>query len=452
MTPAEQAANLYIRQKVIAPLSKRASIPNPTFRGANLEIQSLELPEVVLEGGAGTGKTVAILFRLHNLAKQYPGARILIVRKTRESMNETVLATFEQDVLGNGSELIPQGQRNSRHSYNYPNGSQILVAGLQSSGTDTRNRIMSASYDVCYVCECSELLESEWNKLTTRLRNGRIPWQGIIGDLNPDAPSHWLYTREARGTLKILHSTHKDNPYLHDGTDWTKQGKDYINKLSHLTGIERLRLFEGKRGSPMGVIYGDVFDTSVDGNVTELAEYDPENETVLWFCDDGYAGEYDEELQQFTAQSHPRVFLLAQIRADGKICIFEESFKVKTLPENHIKYVEELKYPEPFRCVVDKSAVDLIGRLRLKYNVSQQAIVDVEEGIKMVRSYLAPDENGVRKLLIHPRCRFTIFEFQSYKRDDKGKIVKEYDHSQDSIRYGLSVVGTLTQPNFRTLG
>lgn len=443
LTNRERATNLYIRDKVIQPISKRTNIANPIFRGASLEVQTLELPEVVLEGAAGSGKTLAILYKLHQLALNNPGARILIVRKTRESMNESVLATFEQDVLGESSELIPKGQRNARHSYNYPNGAQIIIAGLQTASQDQRERIMSSSYDVCFVCECSELSESDWNRITSRLRNGKMDYQGILGDLNPTTPSHWLYVREAHGKVKILQSYHKDNPALFDGNDWTPKGKAYINKLSNLTGLDRVRLFEGRRGSAQGVIYSDVWqDGALDGNVTEAAEYVPEmrfdavkqkeidvTSSLYWFCDDGYVGSYDEELQQFTAQSHPRVILLAQVRDDGKVCIFEESFKVQTLPERHIKMVEELGYAEPFKCVVDKSAVDLIARLNERYNAMQQKIVDVEEGIKLVRSYVAADENGVRKLLVHPRCRFTRFEFASYKRDEKGKILKEHDHA-----------------------
>ena len=454
LTNRERATNLYIRDRVIQPISKRTNIASPVFRGALLELQTLELPELIIEGGAGTGKTFAILYRLHQIASNNPGVRILMVRKTRESMNESVLAVFEQDVLGESSSLIPKGQRNARHSYNYPNGSQIIVMGLQSSGADNRARIMSSSYDIIYICEINELTESEYNKLLTRLRNGKIEWQGLIADLNPDAPSHWLYVREAHGKLKLLQTTHKDNPALYGGNDWTSKGREYIRKLSNLTGLERIRLFEGKRGSAQGVIFSDSWsDGAEGGNVTERAEYDPNNpESVWWLVDDGYAGHYDEELQQFTAQSHPRVFLLTQIRNDGTVCVFEESYKVQTLPERHIREVESLGYPEPFRCVVDKSAVDLIGRLNEKYNAVNQKIVDVEEGIKLLRSYIAPDENGVRKFLVHPRCRFLRFEFASYKNDEKGKPLREYDHGVSSARYGLSVIATQPKPNFRTLG
>jgi hypothetical protein len=339
-------------------------------------------------------------------------------------------------VLGEDNPIIPKGQRNARHSYTYPNGAQILVAGLQASGVDQRQKIMSSSFDAVYVCESGELLETEWNKLTTRLRNGKMSTQFIWGDMNPDVPSHWIYTREAHGTLKILQGYHTDNPYLYDGVNWTEAGKAYMTKLSNLTGIDRIRLFEGKRGSTQGSVFGEVWLDAPDGNVTERAEYEEGNGPVYFFVDDGYAGQYDEQLQQFTPNSHPRVFLLAQVKHDGTICIFEESYKVQMLPERQIKLVEELGYPEPFRCVVDKSAVDLIGRLNEKYNATNQKIVDVEEGIKLLRNLIAPDENGIRRFLVHPRCRFLRFEFLSYKRDEKGKRIEQNDH-------GCLVAGTM---------
>ena len=52
--------------------------------------------EVVVAGPSGTGKTLACLWKCAILADQYPGARILIIRKTRRSMTESVLKEADE--------------------------------------------------------------------------------------------------------------------------------------------------------------------------------------------------------------------------------------------------------------------------------------------------------------------------------------------------------------------
>jgi phage terminase large subunit len=113
--------------------------------------------------------------------------RALIVRKTRTSLTESALVTFEDKVLPEHSRLTEGAQRRLRQSYSYPNGSNIVVGGLDDS-----QRVMSTEYDMIYVMEAIEATENDWENLTTRLRNGVMPYQQIIADTNPDAPTHWL--------------------------------------------------------------------------------------------------------------------------------------------------------------------------------------------------------------------------------------------------------------------
>src|SRR5574341_380357 len=70
------------------------------LRGNNLAIQTMTDPEILLCGAAGTGKTLAILIKIHRAMWRYPGARALIVRKVRSDLAQTTLVTFERDVLG----------------------------------------------------------------------------------------------------------------------------------------------------------------------------------------------------------------------------------------------------------------------------------------------------------------------------------------------------------------
>jgi hypothetical protein len=185
-----------------------------------------------------------------------------------------------------------------------------------------------------------------------------------------------------------------------------------------------------------GCIFDCWLDGPPDGNVTDAAEYQADAESeIIWAVDDGYAGQVDATTGHFTPDSHPRVFLLAQIKADGHIDIFCEDYAVKVLSAPHIQRILELPYPEPDYAVVDSSAAELRGMLHEMGIGTYGKPDDVEESIKVTQRMLAPDENGWRRIRVHPRCVRLRREMGMYRRDETGKIVKKHDHGVDALRY-----------------
>src|SRR5665213_974513 len=106
------------------------------FRGGNAQIISSRAEEVIVSGPAGTGKTRAALTKLHKAAIDNPGMRAAIVRKTRESLTQSALVTYENKVLSRGwyQKIAAGCQRRVRQSYRYPNGSEIVVGGIDKPG------------------------------------------------------------------------------------------------------------------------------------------------------------------------------------------------------------------------------------------------------------------------------------------------------------------------------
>ncbi|HLS00652.1 MAG TPA: hypothetical protein VK054_01520, partial [Beutenbergiaceae bacterium] len=92
-----------------------------------LDLLKFKGPEIMLAGPAGTGKSRASLEKIHLCAERYPGMRALIVRKTRVSLTQTGLVTFEDHVLPEGHPVLQGAQRSHRSTYQYPNGSEIVV-------------------------------------------------------------------------------------------------------------------------------------------------------------------------------------------------------------------------------------------------------------------------------------------------------------------------------------
>ena len=188
--------------------------------GAARELFACQAPEVLVSGPAGTGKSLACLLKIHLLASEVAGLRAMLLRKTRESMTESVLVTFEERVLPPGHPVLATGgQRRMRQSYRYPNGSVVVVAGLDKPG-----KIMSTEFDAVYAQEAVELTEDAWEAVTTRLRNGKLPYQQLMADTNPDKPRHWLKQRCDAGRTVFLESRHEDNPMLWGGRTGRRPG------------------------------------------------------------------------------------------------------------------------------------------------------------------------------------------------------------------------------------
>lgn len=228
--------------------------------GAAVEALRCHDPEVLLDGPAGTGKSLAWLNKMLILCDKYPGSRHAMIRKTRKSLTETALWTWEEEVLPPHHPMRSPAKREQRASYHHPNGSTVVVAGL-----DDPQKIMSSQFDFIYIQEATECEEEEVDMVTTRLRNGKMPYQQLAMDCNPGPPRHWLKRRFEREQTTRFASVHKDNPrwWDHEKEAWTPEGERYLATLMNLPPMLRKRLFEGVWAAAEGAIY-DCFDTEED--------------------------------------------------------------------------------------------------------------------------------------------------------------------------------------------
>lgn len=290
--------------------------------------QSGEAPaEVVLKGPAGTGKSRAALEYLNWVASSYGGARLLMVRKTRRSLTESGMVTFERAVLHPAQAVEWQA---TKQRYAYPNSSVLAVAGLDKPG-----KVMSSEWDIIYVQEANEIGEGDWEACTTRLRNGVVPWQQMLGDRNPDAPHHWLRLRELAGRVTLLESRHVDNPLLWDrgARMWTQQGAAYLAKLSELTGVRRKRLFLGLDAAAEGTVYEDVWQP--DELVLPRARYcrGGRNPSSL-MGDCGIDPTWPRYLGIDWGYQNPAVLKWYARMPDGELLVYREIYTTRTIVED----------------------------------------------------------------------------------------------------------------------
>jgi phage terminase large subunit len=420
-------------------------------RGTALAAWSDRSPELLLSGPAGTGKSRACLEKLHACALRFPGMRGLIVRKTRESLNESALVTYEEQVLPTGSPIAAGARRNTRSSYRYPNGSEIIVGGLKQSGRDQKQKIMSTEYDIAYVQEAIELTEEEWENITTRLRNGVMPFQQIIGDTNPDSPTHWIKQREKKGRLKVYESTHEENPryFAADGTP-TEQGKAYIAKLDALTGVRYERLRKGKWVQAEGVVY-----PGWDRNVHLIDRFPiPASWRRVRSIDFGYTNPF---VCQWWAIDH-----------DNRMYLDREIYRTRRTVKVHARQIREVDAGAAISyTVADHDAEDraTLRECKIPTLAARKAILP---GVNAVTERLKVAGDGKPRLFVFrdslveadellmeaKRPLSTVDEFDSYvwPKGQDGKALKEVpvddnNHGMDAMRYAVMSVDRRQAPD-----
>ena len=393
--------------------------------------------EVILSGPAGTGKSRGCLEYVHHLLLTTPRARALMVRKTLTALTASGLVTYREKVRPElDGVLFFGGSKQEPAAFRYPNGARFVVGGL-----DKPEKVMSTEYDLIYPQEATELVEDEWEKLTTRLRNGVLPFQQIVGDCNPDAPTHWIKKRAERGALTLLESRHRDNPAV---------TPDYLATLDALTGVRRLRLRDGLWAAAEGLVY-DGWDR--ERHIVPAADV-----SRAWpryvSIDFGYTNPF---VAQWWAED-----------PDGRLLLYREIYRSQRLVEDHARDMLRLMgarrerdgivwagEPRPRAVICDHDAED---RATLERHLGLPTVAahkSVSDGIQAVAGRLRLAGDGRPRLAVMRGCtvetdpiladrkapQSTAEEVESYVWDTsagrrKGEEpLKRDDHGMDAMRY-----------------
>lgn len=383
-------------------------------RGGARELLLASDPDILIVGPAGTGKTLAACYKVHLSLLKYPNSRALMCRKVLEDLKSGMLTTYINGVQPHMAGVKEfGGNRFYPAEFRYPNGSVMLVVGLDKPG-----KVMSAEFDMILVNEGTEIESDEaWQKLKSRLRNGKMPFQQIIADANPSYPQHWLNQRCNDGRTRRIISVHKDNPAYWDAkrNDWTPLGKQYVlTTLGDLTGVERDRLLEGKWVLAEGLVY-PTFDTAM------IRAEDVHGWRTVMGCDIG--------------STNPTAILTGHVAGDERLHISHEVYRRDLSSDDIIDLITtEADRCKPEAIYIDPSAKGVIKSLTDKGYKARTAKNDVLEGVRQVKSVLK------RGFSIDSSCTETIREFGEYAYPKKStlptdKPEKDHDHAMDALRY-----------------
>ncbi len=383
------------------------------LRGETRKFFSFHGPQSILAGPSDTGKTYASLLLLHLCCLRYPESQHVMARKTYASIGSSCAQTFNRIVAGAGVKVIGQ---DTPRLYNYPNGAQVWVAGL-----DNPEKALSSERDTIYVNQAEQLSMNDWEMLSSRCtgRGAVVRYPRLYGDCNPSGSLHWIRGKAKDGALAMFKAKHEDNPTLYDRQGLVLPGaQPRLDALSKLTGVRRKRLFEGVWATAEGAVY-DNFDAAVHVIVRPRWEF-----KQFYLCqDEGYV--------------NPAVVLLVGEDSDKRWHVCKEFYEAGKLEESVVRHA--LMWWREHKCVldaVDAAAAGLIASLR---SVGVNAVAGkghVEDGCNAIRDRLTVQKDGRPRLTFDPSCVNCVNEFESYVFKAGSDVpVKEHDHTSDALRY-----------------
>jgi PBSX family phage terminase large subunit len=253
-------------------------------------------------------------------------------------------------------------------------------------------------------------------------KNARVLW-----DTNPDYPDHPVKRqyidrsgeRLSNGKLHIQswHFELEDNPFL---------PSDYVEQLKASTppGMWYDRRIKGLWVAAEGLVY-EHFDRET--HVVEPFEI-PADWKKVRAIDLGY--------------ENPFVMLWGALDPDGRLYIYREHYKSKTLIRDHVDEIERKSGDERYGFTVSDHDAQERAELHSQGLRTRPAQKDVSIGIQKVAERLVEQGDGHPRLYIMRNCENTIRELQKYRwqpaaedKPAKEEPMKVDDHTADALRY-----------------
>lgn len=413
--------------------------------------------EVVISGPAGTGKTRAILEWIH-MRCSTERIRVLIVRKTLESLKTSAVVTYTEQVLDDFD-----GKLSARDGVSYFGGNNIKPAQFTYhatgsviilGGMDRPSKVLSTEYDLIYCNECTELTLYEWEILGGRIDRPSMddsrPRSLLLGDCNPNAPQHWVKVRAAKKLLRLWPTTHRHNPAMWDSRlrQWTLAGRRYLDRLRRYTGVRRMRFLNGVWAAAEGQVY-DNFDPGV--HVVPRHEVEDRLQDAVYFgtADWGW--------------TNPGVLQVWALDGDSRLYLVAEYYRTKRLLEGWwlpraLQLSDHYGFDDWF---CDPSEPGNIATFQMAGLNAVGAPNMVVDGIKLVQDRLDVQPDGLPRLFILEDADLEVdedlldqgrptsaeAEFAAYvwaENKQTGQLkdvpVDDNNHALDCVRYACLVV------------
>lgn len=426
-------------------------------------------------GGFGNGKTSAMTVKALSIAKDYPGANILMARSTYPKLNDTMRKTFVDFCPSDWIKSFPMS-KNSDNTCTLVNETKFNFRYIaQRSSTEdggSTSNLLSATYDLAVIdqLEDPEIIYKDFIDILGRMR-GSTTYRGADTTMPRSGP-RWIFVsaNPTRNWVykEIVQPYHR---YLKDGTISEKllclrdrqtgapilgpDGKvvllievvegstyenahvldaDFIQTLeSAYTGQMKDRFLKGEWVAYEGLVYPDFsFGTHVvrhDRIMMHMADQIRSGVRLKWI--EGY---------DFGIQA-PSCYLLAFTDLAGNIFVVDGFYQPEMTIEWQARQIRDIRHkwavsyqnfiqadPDIFRRksgdskTVGKSVSDMFfgEDNRLLFSRGNN---DIQNGITKVRSYLSPRPYHLHPidgspnapyLYVSEQLSYVIDEFSAY--------------------------------------
>lgn len=384
-----------------------------------LEFINSTAREVLYSGGFGSGKSVALCYKLIMRASQQ-GTREALVRKTLPALKRSTLKTLlEGD--GKMPPILPANAyvwNKNEGCINIKNGGQIMIFSL-----DTPEKCLSQNLSGVAIDEATELSESDYDLVKSRIRVAAIKYHipQIYSCCNPASPSHHLYRRFHIGGDKRVRHIWDEKTHLISAptTENFFLPQDYVEDLAATTGVYNKRYFLGQWVTQEGLIY-DRFNR--DEFVCDKLE--SVYKKIIISIDPGF--------------THRTGMLVIGIDHLDNIHVLDEWCFSGKINNEIVRAAQD--FCDIYKIdtiVVDSAAPSLVEELRRSgLHAQPTGKKDVAEGIRIVQQCFRIID-GLPKITISTQCKQLISELESYSwQPGTDKPVKEVDDAADALRYG----------------
>ena len=401
--------------------------------------------ELLIEGSAGSGKTIFACYKTLFYALNNPNASIYVYRVTLPSLKRTSW----KEIRNIANEMgIPYYENKSEGIMKFGNDSHVYFGAL-----DELSKVRSINADMIYIEQAEELSNPDFYvELMLRLGRGEASkrkggYAQMLLVVQPESLDHWIYRRYhefedvadeldlttgeiIRTKEEVLEDTKRNRTVAHfhysENLKLPIESRKYYDNLKNENYDLWLRYSAGLWGRLTDVVYP---------NYEVMKGDTPEMDMWTFGVDFGY--------------TNPACFLLIGWK-DGECYVVDEVYGTKMLNDVFIEkctlmlFKHKLLPTHLYSGFGDSANPDKIREFEESGYPIEGSIKDVERKINTTQQ---------TKIHIHPRCVETLREIKGYvyKKDREGRIlevpVKVEDHAMDALAYCVyGIRGTLS-PN-----
>jgi len=371
--------------------------------------------EVLFSGGAGSGKSMALLVKLLEYVA-VPNTTVALIRQNYTDLQRSTVRLLKYGEVTKTGEwrepLLFPSEIESDNKVNgiisLTNGSVILCLGVADS-----SKIKSLNCAACFIEELSQISRDAYCETMIRPRMPHPLGNKIYCATNPLHKGHWIYkhyVQERVATRKMICVSSDTNPYLPDG---------YTDRLGTLDDDTKKRMLKGEWTDTADGVFNRFDKARHVKKCRDFMSLDYCTEIVP-SVDLGGGGAYAG-------------FVIAGKDKDGRIYIFGEHNK------KAVTHREALQWLEPYRgfggYVVNDSANAVFKN---EAENAQWKIINsvknIEASIELINSLMSED-----RLIIDPSCEILISELeQAHRNSETGRVNKTRDWDViDACRYAV---------------